>query len=353
MNNPTFVHEEDIPIVHQDEEDYDDYRTPDTSKIAEILFIKPDTTEATSILRLRQKVKRDKLIALYRHLNVTAGPDLADIDRFTIKKNTKTGNTDLLFLDGNNQWQSLTNKRTSEFLSAKTLREKFGGLNIMKSVLSLYETPSVLERSVKAASKLESQLSTDLQMESIPLKNLSSLVEEIHVKTQEASQNTDLFDMRQILAIDKALQSMQGELLNKTSKLTEINKRIERDTKKLKGVEDDPTYYDEQRQLYKDRLDDLNTEKQARLEILSQNRKDLQAQVARIKQTLEKVLDNDASLTERIHTLFREQGITIAAILAALSMTVSTIFLAITGVFGGGTSGTGVPPSKDKGTLKK
>ena len=42
-------------------------------------------------------------------------------------------------------------------------------------------------------------------------------------------------------------------------------------------------------------LDDLNTEKQARLEILSQNQKDLQTQIARIKQTLEKVLDKDAS----------------------------------------------------------
>ena len=53
--------------------------------------------------------------------------------------------------------------------------------------------------------------------------------------------------------------------------MTEIDKRIKRDTKKLKEVEDDPTYSDEQRQLYKDRLDNLNTEKEARLEILSQN----------------------------------------------------------------------------------
>ena len=53
-------------------------------------------------------------------------------------------------------------------------------------------------------------------------------------------------------------------------------------------MENDPTYSDEQRQLHKDRLDDLNTEKHARLEILSQNRKDLQTQVARIKQTLER-----------------------------------------------------------------
>ena len=70
------------------------------------------------------------------------------------------------------------------------------------------------------------------------------------------------------------------------SKLIEIDKRIEKDIKKLEEVENDPTYSDEQRQLYKDRLDDLNTEKQARLEILSHNRKDLQTQVARIRQTL-------------------------------------------------------------------
>ena len=218
----------------------------------------------------------------------------------------------------------------------------------MKSVLSLHETPSVLERSLKVASKLKSELPTDLQMETIPLKGLSSLAEEIHVKTREASQNT-YFSMREVLAIDKALQSIQGELLNNTSKLTEINKRIERDTKKLKEVDDDPTYTDEQRQLYKDRLDDLNTEKQARLEILSHNRKDLQTQVARIKQTLEKVLDKDTSLAERIRTLFREQGITIFSILTALSMTIATIVLAIEGVF---REAGGLPP-KRRGTLKK
>ena len=88
------------------------------------------------------------------------------------QKNSKTGNTDLLFLDDNNHWQSLTNKRTGEFLAAKTLREKFGGLNIMKSVLSLDETPSGLERFVKAAPKLMHELPTDLEMEIYPWKSL-------------------------------------------------------------------------------------------------------------------------------------------------------------------------------------
>ena len=110
--------------------------------------------------------------------------------------------------------------------------------------------------------------------------------------------------MQEFLGIDKDLQRIQGELLNNTSKLTEINKRIKRDTKKLEEEENDPTDSDEQRQLYKDRLDDLNTEKQARLEILLQNRKDLQTQVARIKQTLEKVYDKNTSLAERFRTYF-------------------------------------------------
>ena len=174
-------------------------------------------------------------------------------------------------------------------------------------------------------------------MESIPLKELSSLVEDIRIKKREASENTDL-DMRQFLGINKALKK--------------IDKRIKRDTKKLKEVKNDPGYTDEQRQLYKDRLDDLNTEQQARLEILSQNRKDLQTQVARIRQTTAKVLDQDTSLTERIRTLFSEQGITIFSKLTTLSMTISTIVIAITVVFGGG-GGTGGFPPKNEGVLKK
>ena len=144
-----------------------------------------------------------------------------------IQNYTKTGNNDLLFLGGNNHWQSLTNKCTGEFLAADTSREKFGGSNIMKSVLSLEEIPSALERPFKAATKLNRELPTDIEMESMPLEELSSLAEDINVKIREASQNTDL-DMREFLGINKALQSIQGELLNNTSKLTEIDKRIKR-----------------------------------------------------------------------------------------------------------------------------
>ena len=100
-----------------------------------------------------------------------------------------------------------------------------------------------MERSFKTATKLRRELPTDIEIESIPLMKLSSLVGDIHVKTRETSQNTDI-DMQEFLGVDKALQSMQGGLLNNTSKLTKINKRIKRDTKMLEEVENDPTYSD-------------------------------------------------------------------------------------------------------------
>ena len=159
----------------------------------------------------------------------------------------------------------------------------------MKNFLGFDKTPPALERTFKAATKLKAALPTDLDMERIPLEQLSSLVEDIHVKTQEASQNTDL-DMREFLGIHKALQGIQGEFLNNMPKLTEIDERLKRDTKKLEEVANDPTYSDEQRLLYKDRLGDKKTEKQTMLEILSHNRKDLQTNSQGLNKPLKKFL---------------------------------------------------------------
>ena len=75
MDNPRLVDDENIPLVQDEDIDYDDCNTPDMSILQETTFTDPDTTETTSTLRLRQKVKRDKLAALYRHLNVTGDPD--------------------------------------------------------------------------------------------------------------------------------------------------------------------------------------------------------------------------------------------------------------------------------------
>ena len=280
---------------------------------------------------------------LFRHLNVAGNINLVNLGRFRLTTDPKKEPQYLSFtavIVG-----FLKQNKQVIFLHQKLVEKA------MKDFLGIDTTPPSLERSSSAASKLNTELPTDLQMESLPLQELSSLTEEIHIKTREASQQTSL-DMREFLAIDKALQSIQGELLNNTSKLTEINKRIKRDTKKLEEVENDPTYTDKQRPLYRNSLDDVNTEKQARPKILSQNRKDLQTQVPRIKQTLEKVLGKNTPLPERTRILIGEQIITIISTLSALLASIATIALSVIGDFGGG-RGTGGSLLKDEGALKK
>ena len=56
--------------------------------------------------------------------------------------------------------------------------------------------------------------------------------------------------------------------------------------------------------------------------------------VSRIRETVERVLNEDTTLAERLRSLFREQGVTITLILTALGFIVSTIVLAIQNAVG-------------------
>ena len=150
MDNPTFVDEENIPMVQ--DEDYDNYVTSDTSRIDDEASLKePNTTEGTSTLYLRQKVKRDQINELYRHLNVTGNLDLIDLDRFRLTKDPKKGVTIFEFYNGD-RWVPLT-KQTGDFFAAKTLRDRLGELNTMKNFLGVDKTSPALERSLMAATK--------------------------------------------------------------------------------------------------------------------------------------------------------------------------------------------------------
>ena len=98
-------------------------------------------------------------------------------------------------------------------------------------------------------------------------------------------------------------------------------------------------------------LSDIELERQARLEALSTNRATLRSQINRIRETFRRLLHEDTTLAERIRTLFREQGITIASILTAIGMAISTLVLALTG--GGGSTPAPAPKPPDKSGLKK
>ena len=103
------------------------------------------------------------------------------------------------------------------------------------------------------------------------------------------------------------------------------------------------------------RIDDLNDELKVRQESIDLVKGRLKSQITSFHETIAKVLDKDTSLAEKIRTLFREQGITIASILTAIGMAIGVLVEALLPVGGGSVtaSGGGEPPPKDEAGLKE
>ena len=77
----------------------------------------------------------------------------------------------------------------------------------------------------------------------------------------------------------------------------------------------------------------------------------LKSQITSFKETIAKVLNSNTSLAEKIRTLFREQGITIASLLTAIGMAIRVLVEALLLGGGGAMASGGEPPHKDEASL--
>ena len=89
----------------------------------------------------------------------------------------------------------------------------------------------------------------------------------------------------------------------------------------------------------------------ARQESIDLRKGGLMNQITSFKETIVKVLDRDTSFAEKIMTLFREQGITIASILTTVGMAISVLVEAL--LPGGGALGGKPPPPKNEKGAKE
>ena len=100
-------------------------------------------------------------------------------------------------------------------------------------------------------------------------------------------------------------------------------------------------------------IDDLNEDLKVRQEYIDILKGRLKNQIMSFKETIAKVLDKDTSLAEKIQTLFRELGITIASILMAIRMAIGVLVEAVLPGGGEKLGGDGEPPPKDEAGLKE
>ena len=315
---PKFIDEERVPLIdrYEDNDDsvYEDSQT-------ETSFNDDDVQEEN------QKLDID-INALERGFNVKIPPE--ERSRFRLSSGY------LQVEKSPGEYVSVT-RSNGELLAASTLRNRLGAA-LARSLLGV-ETP---ERT-GSRSRISQDIPTELEMDDLTPQRVKEVINEV---MHSVSTNTDL-NMREFLGIDKALQRIQGELKNNVGKLTEIDEHLERERKKLVEIRDSPDL-----QLHEERVKgiiaDLKEERSARLEIISQNRKELASQFSRIRQTVEKILDGDMSLREKLKLVFREHGLTITAVLTSIGLIISTIVTALTGGSAGGS-----PPPKNPNKLKE
>ena len=208
----------------------------------------------------------------------------------------------------------------------------------------------------KAAEELPSESDItkvdDIELQAIVEKasGIISQIKDIQTDTE------DLFEhpLRELLGLDKQLRSIRGSLKVEVAKKVELDRHIEMEKIKLGEIQDDPRYTKKQHEDLRKRLDKLNDELKVGQESINLLKGRLKSQIMSFKETIAKVLDKDTSLGEKIRTLFREQGITIASILIAIGMAIRVLVEAL--LLGGGAAttsgGGGEPPPKGENGLK-
>ena len=209
----------------------------------------------------------------------------------------------------------------------------------------------------KAAEELPSE-SDITKVDDIELQEIAEETSEIISQIKDVETDTeDLFEhpLRKLLGLDKQLRSIRGSLKVEVAKKVELEEHITKEHGKLEEFREYPGDYDDtMKEDTTKRIDSLNDELAIRQESINLLKGRLKNQITSFKETIAKVLDKDTSLGEKIRTLFREQGITIASILTAIGMAIGVLVEALLPGGGGSISGGGgEPPPKDEKGLKK
>ena len=160
--------------------------------------------------------------------------------------------------------------------------------------------------------------------------------------------------MRELLGLDKQLRSIRGSLKVEVAKKVKLEEHIAKEHRKLEEFQKYPGVYDDaMREDITKRIEALNDELSTRQESIDLLKGRLKNQITSFKETIAKVLDKDTSLGEKIRTLFREQGITIASILTAIGISIRVLVEALLPGGAATASGGGETPPKDEKGLKE
>ena len=167
----------------------------------------------------------------------------------------------------------------------------------------------------------------DLELQEIT-ENASKSTEDLISQMKKTSHRHDLFEypLRELLGLDKQLRGISGSLKVEVAKKVQLDEHIKKEKCKLKEFREYPGVYgDDQLKEIRNRIERPSDDLKVRQESIDLLKGRLANQITSFKETIAKVLDKDTSLAEKIRTLLREQGITIASVLTAIGMAIGVL----------------------------
>jgi hypothetical protein len=261
-------------------------------------------------------------------------------------------------------WILLTYKnKPGVFLAPSTLARYGADVTKLLGVHEQSKGRLSQEASAKILAADMSLAGVERDLDTTNVKGLATTVDKVVQTVEKFTDDAGNFlPMREIMALNDSLQTTRGEFENNAAKLDVIDREIEREEKKLAEAKNtnlgapklgDASSREAAVSRIEERLQDLRIERDWRLEALSVNRKALRSQVSRIRETISRMLHKDTTLAERVRTLFREQGITIASMLAAVGLAVSSLVAWLTGGAAAATPAPTPTPPDGKGGVKE
>ena len=273
----------------------------------------------------RTKLMKDYVRDLYKKLSENVGetPEEFHYDYFKLEDGE-------LYYRGSRKPLTTEGKLKSVGMLADILgknRLRRLGFNIPVGRITARQAVMLNKAAEELPSESDITRADDIELQEI-VEKASGIISEIKdVQTD----TEDLFEhpLHELLGLDKQLRTIRGSLKVEVAKKVELEGHIEMEKIKLGEIQDDPRYTKKQHEELRKRLDKLNDELKVRQESIDLLKGRLKNQITSFKETIAEVLDKDTSLGEKIRTLFREQGITIASILTAIGMAIGVLVEAL------------------------
>ena len=245
----------------------------------------------------------------------------------------------------------LTQKNNpNKFLSYNTLIQNYGTQFVRDVIGIIPKQPEILPERPPKIPSLQRKALLKLDKRIASTKSRPELEESIEMQTVEqvqadiknfleTSTQTELtlgppgsLQFRELAGLDRSLRNMRTTVLKITSE-REAKKATLRQLKdeisKVAYDEDGEVQFSEDLREKQREIKTLEEEIETLDSVIREYDDKFRGQFERIKQTIDKMLNQDMTLGERIQTLFREQGLTITSVITALGLAIGMIINSI------------------------